>query len=121
MDGSAVIARVDAVQDIYPGADPLVAPDLIVGYAPPFRASWATVLGKMPREEIEDNLDRWSGTHLIAANLIPGILLANRKVMVDDPRMTDIAPTILSAYGISKPAHMTGRALFSDVATTREA
>ena len=120
-DGSAVIERVDAVQDIYPGADPMVAPDLIVGYAPPFRASWATVLGKMPRETIEDNLDRWSGTHLIAANLIPGILLANRKIMVDDPRMADIAPTILRAYGISKPAHMTGRALFSDAATASEA
>ena len=115
-DAAAVIGQVALVEDLYAGADPSVAPDLIVGYMPGYRASWATVLGKMPRKLIEDNLDRWSGTHLIDADRIPGVLLTNRKLAAADPRLTDIAPTILNAFGVAPPAHMTGRALFSKIA-----
>ena len=117
VDAAAVIGQVALVEDLYAGADPLVAPDLIVGYTPGYRASWETVLGKMPRELIEDNLERWSGTHLIDADSIPGVLLTNRKLTATDPRLIDIAPTILDAFGVAPPAHMTGRALFSEVAS----
>ncbi len=119
-DAAAVIGQVALVEDLYAGADPTIAPDLIVGYTPGYRASWATVLGKMPRELIEDNLDRWSGTHLIDADRIPGVLLTNRKLAAADPRLIDIAPTILDAFGVARPAYMTGRALFSEVASHDE-
>lgn len=116
VDAATVIQQVDQIEDIYPSADPLVAPDMLVGYARGYRASWDTVLGKMPRELIEDNMDRWSGTHLIAPDCVPGILLPNRKLTAADPRLIDIAPTILGAFGVAKPAHMSGRGLLAEVA-----
>ena len=119
-DGTAVIKRIDLVDDIYPGADQHLAPDMIVGYNDGYRASWDTVLGKMPRALLEDNLDRWSGTHLICADLVPGMLLTSRKIDVEDPTIIDIAPTILSSFGIAKPAQMTGRSLFSESTDTGE-
>ena len=50
-DGSPVIGAVELVSDRFPNADPQVAPDLIVGYGNGYRASWATVLGQMPRAD----------------------------------------------------------------------
>lgn len=107
--GIAPVETVYFVDRDYAGADPQIAPDLLVGYSRGYRASWATVLGGMPPEVFEDNLDRWSGDHLIAAHLVPGILLANRPIVVDDPSLSDIGPTILSVYGIATPPGMTGR------------
>lgn len=111
---ATIIRRIDLVEDIYPGADPAVAPDMIIGYNDGYRASWETVLGEMPGELVVDNLDRWSGTHLIDADIIPGVLLANRKIAVEQPSISDIAPTILAAFGISVPGDMTGRNLFAE-------
>ena len=109
--GVQVIDRVDLVEDLYSGADPLVAPDLIIGYNSGYRASWETVLGKMPREILVDNLERWSGTHLINPDHVPGILLTNFEVACLEPELSDIAPTILNAFAIVKPNYMTGRPL----------
>jgi predicted AlkP superfamily phosphohydrolase/phosphomutase len=114
-DGARVVERVDLVDELYPGANPLIAPDLLVGYADGYRASWATVLGSMPAEALEDNLDRWSGDHSIAANLVPGMLLANRSLTVESPGISDIAPTVLAAFGIARPSQMTGRLLFESL------
>jgi predicted AlkP superfamily phosphohydrolase/phosphomutase len=111
-DGAAVIDTADLVDDIYPGADQAVAPDLIVGYANGYRASWATILGQMPRSILEDNLDRWSGDHCIDPQVVPGMLVANRKVLAKDPSVSDVAPTILNEFGIQRPSSMTGKNLF---------
>jgi hypothetical protein len=113
-DGSAVFHRVDLTAEIYPDADPRLAPDLILGYADGYRASWDTVLGRLPLGQLADNLDRWSGTHLIAADLVPGMLFCNRKLNAANPALLDIAPTILSAFGISPGREMTGRSLLDE-------
>lgn len=113
-DGVRVIETVYIVGEYYPDADPDVAPDILVGYADNYRASWATAEGSMPQELLEDNHDRWSGDHCIAHTIVPGILLTNRKVVVDNPDLTDLAPTILSVFGIDAPAQMTGRVLFAE-------
>jgi predicted AlkP superfamily phosphohydrolase/phosphomutase len=104
---------VDLVEDLYPRADPLIAPDLVIGYSDGYRASWGTVLGARPADQIENNLDRWSGDHSIAANLVPGLLITNRPVIADRPSISDLAPTVLAAFGIDRPSQMTGRTLFS--------
>ncbi len=110
-DGSRVIDTVYIMDQTYPGADRRIAPDIVVGYADNYRASWATAEGGLPPELLEDNHDRWSGDHCIAAHLVPGILVTNRKVTIDDPDLTDLAPTILGLFGIDPPPQMTGRAL----------
>ncbi len=114
LGGQPVIRRVDLVEDIYPGADRHIAPDLIIGYEDGYNASWETVLGEMPSDLLVDNLERWSGTHLISADLVPGILVTNRQVKVEAPDIRDIAPTILDEFGISRLPHMTGKSLFVD-------
>ena len=112
-DGTAVIDRVDLVEDIYPGADPEIAPDMIIGYHDGYRASWATVLGDMPRDVIEDNLDRWSGTHLINPEQVPGMLLTSRPIDAEKPSIADLAPTILDVFGIPTPQRMSGQTFFA--------
>ena len=91
---------------------PQQAPDLIVGYAPPYRASWETALGAVPPALIEDNLDEWRGDHCIDPKSVPGVLLANRKTRVDDPRLEDLTVTILETFGIRKEDRMSGRNLY---------
>jgi predicted AlkP superfamily phosphohydrolase/phosphomutase len=112
-NGRKVIERVDLVEERYPSADERIAPDLLVGYADGYRASWGTVLGARPAAQIEDNMDRWSGDHSIAANLVPGLLLTNRPITAGEPSISDLAPTALAAFGIAKPSQMSGRPLFA--------
>ena len=108
-DGSAVVLRNYIVSDVYPGADPEVAPDLLVGYARYYRGNWSSMLGGMPKALMEDNHNRWSGDHCIAAEVVPGILLSNRRIVVDDPALTDIGPTVLRLFGLPIPPDMKGR------------
>ena len=110
--GERAIAEVYRTDKVFPGCDPETAPDLIVGYAERYRSSWATGLGKMPLELFEDNTERWSGDHCVAAEIVPGVVLANRRLKVDGPTLSDIAPTIMQEYGIAVPQQMTGRPLF---------
>ena len=52
-------------------------PDLIVGYARGFRASWETALGGVPARTAEPNRKKWSGDHCIDATEVPGIFLTS--------------------------------------------
>ncbi len=108
-NGEAVVDRVYLTETYYPGADPQIAPDMLVGYARNYRGSWGTTLGGMPRELLEDNTDRWSGDHCIAQHLVPGVLLSNRRLAGAEPTLIDLAPTILALYGVAPPPEMKGR------------
>jgi bisphosphoglycerate-independent phosphoglycerate mutase (AlkP superfamily) len=70
-------------------------------------------LGGVAREIVEDNMDRWSGEHLIDPDLVPGVLVANRALTAPHPQICDVAPTILAEFGIKIPAQMTGQNLFA--------
>jgi predicted AlkP superfamily phosphohydrolase/phosphomutase len=113
-DGTQVIFRVDRPDQCYPGADPMIAPDILVGYAENYRASWSTVLGGIPPALIEDNTDRWSGDHLIAPNIVPGVLFSNRRITAKEPSLSDLAPSILHVYGIPTPATMKGHNVLAE-------
>jgi predicted AlkP superfamily phosphohydrolase/phosphomutase len=89
------------------------APDLIVGYAPGYRASWETALGEAPPNVIEPNNDAWIGDHCIAAEAVPGVLITNKKTTLSDPSLKDLTVTILKAFGISAPPEMKGRSIYS--------
>jgi predicted AlkP superfamily phosphohydrolase/phosphomutase len=89
------------------------APEIIVGYNRGYRASWATPLGRIPKALIEDNTEKWSGDHCMAPEVIPGILLANRKINNVSPALYDLTPTILNIFGIRKTKEMIGNPLLS--------
>ena len=89
------------------------APDLIVGYAEGYRASWDSVTGKVGPEVFEDNTKAWSGDHCIDPRVVPGVFFMNRKTDGRPPSIMDIAPTVLDLFGVPAPAHMDGRTLLT--------
>jgi predicted AlkP superfamily phosphohydrolase/phosphomutase len=98
--------------DIYHGDHAVHGPDIVLGYHRGWRGSNESALGEVPAEIFVDNEQKWSGDHCQAADEVPGILLSTRPVTVPDPGLADFAPTILRLYGVTPPAHMTGRDLF---------
>lgn len=111
VDGSQVIEKVYYVSEEFPGSESDVSPDMLLGFARNYRGSWATTLGGAPLALIEDNKDRWSGDHCIAHYLVPGTIVTNRRITVDDPALTDLAPSILALFGIDRPDPMIGRVI----------
>ena len=89
------------------------APDLIVGYAEGYRASWDSVTGKVTPSVFVDNLKAWSGDHCIDPRVVPGVLFMNRKTNGRAPSIMDIAPTVMDLFGLAAPAHMDGRSLLA--------
>jgi len=97
-----IISRVYKNEEIFWGKYSDDMADLYVGFNIGYRASWQTALGAVPKELIEDNLKKWSGSHLFDPNLIPGILFSNQKINKANPSIYDITPTILKVIGYSK-------------------
>lgn len=113
-NGERVITRIYRAEEIYSGPYLKDAPDLIVGYNRGYRASWETVLGSFPSEVLRDNKQKWSGDHLMEAALVPGILLSNKEIKLDNPALTDLAPTVLDEFGIPKQEGMIGQSIFRE-------
>jgi predicted AlkP superfamily phosphohydrolase/phosphomutase len=109
--GRAVVARVYTRSEAYHGPYVESAPDLIVGYHPGYRASWQTAIGGTPQGLFEDNLKKWSGDHCIDPIAVPGIFLSNFAVNTRNPRNVDVAPTLLSCFGLKPDQTMEGISL----------
>ena len=109
--GGAVIQRVYQKEELFNGPYADEAPDLVVGFAPGYRASWQTAIGGTPPKILDDNMKKWSGDHIMDAESVPGIFLCNRRVSSSHPTVKDIAPTVLAALGISRAPEMEGTTL----------
>lgn len=110
-NGPAAVARVYDRDAVYSGPYKDNAPDLVIGYAEGYRASWSGVTGIVDGAVFEDNTKAWSGDHCIDPALVPGVLFSSLKLNTDKPSIMDIAPTALELFGIAPPAHMDGRGL----------
>ena len=99
-------------RDIYHGGAVDSAPDLIAGWADGYRTSWQSALGAVPPAVIEDNRDEWRGDHCIAAELVPGVFLSNRKSRIGDLWLGDVTVTLLHEFGVRPAEGMRGRAIF---------
>ena len=77
-----------------------IAPDLIVGYAADYRASWQTALGDKGATELEDNNDAWIADHCIDARQVPGVLFTSPAIPMRDPGLKDLAGAILARFGL---------------------
>ena len=106
-----VITNVFRASEIYSGPHVGLAPDLIVGYNRNYRASWETILGGFPRQLVLDNAEVWSGDHCVDPQFVPGVLLSSRPLNSEAPRLEDLAPSILTAFGAAVPESMTGTVL----------
>lgn len=110
-DGSPAVLAVHRSSDVYHGPYSADAPELIVGMRSGFRSAWNSATGGVGRLQIYPNGLRWSGDHCQDSSLVPALLASNRKLHTEGATIADIAPTVLSALGISPPAHMKGRSL----------
>lgn len=99
--------------------------DIMIGFAPYYRVSWATTMGDIRLEKdadgawqvggvCEPNENPWSGDHVsVAPSNVPGIFFASRKVQVPEggTHLLDVASTALSLLGVPVPAELDRPAL----------
>ncbi|HVX66969.1 MAG TPA: alkaline phosphatase family protein [Bryobacteraceae bacterium] len=111
-NGRVVAANVYRASAVYHGAAVRSAPDLILGWAAGYRASWQSALGVVAKDLVSDNQDEWRGDHCIAAELVPGVFLSNRRSRIPNPRLADLTVTLLREFGIPRPAEMEGRPIY---------
>lgn len=112
---SALIAELEALRDPQ-GAAPMIsrvfdgralyhgvlapdAPDLVIGYAAGYRASWQTSLGGVPSTGVEDNTQRWSGDHCMDPAAVPGVLFSDHPLPQSIDGMTDVAASVWAGLG----------------------
>ena len=106
---------------IYRGPYKGNAPDLLVGYNHGYRISWDCAAGRVAGPVFEDNRKAWSGDHIVDPRLVPGIFLSNHQINNDDPSIVDLAPTILTLFGLPPAPHMEGSSLLdpADLASAK--
>ncbi len=105
--------------ELYDGPYKGNAPDLLVGYNHGYRISWDCASGVVAGEVFEDNTKAWSGDHIVDPRLVPGLFLCSSPITTDDPAIIDLAPTALTLFGITPPAHMEGRPIVDTAALGR--
>jgi len=79
-DGQQIISRVLLKHEAFNGPYSRLGPDLVVGYAPGFRASSETGLGKSAASLLEANHDHWGADHCIDSMKVPAVLFTNRDI-----------------------------------------
>ena len=107
--GRAAVREVYDLARLYRGPYLDAGPDLVVGYEAGYRISWDGATGGTAGPVVEDNTRAWSGDHCVAAELVPGCLFATARIDADHPHMMDVAPTVLSLFGVAAPPHMEGK------------
>jgi predicted AlkP superfamily phosphohydrolase/phosphomutase len=110
--GARVVSAVYKRDTVFWGPYIDTAPDLQVGFADGYRVSWQTSLGGSPPGLVYPNMRKWSGDHCsFDYATIPGALISGQKLAGADPRIIDLAPTVLKYFGIPIPKEMDGKPL----------
>jgi len=118
--GGRPVRRAYRSDAVYSGAYRDRGPDIVVGYERGWRGSNESALGAVPAQVYVDNLMKWSGDHCMAADVVPGTVIASRPFTVPDPTLADLAPTILGLFGLDPLPGMTGRNLYAGTTPQQE-
>jgi predicted AlkP superfamily phosphohydrolase/phosphomutase len=105
-NGHSIVERVFVTHPAPVNAN--IAPDLIVGYAPGYRASWQTALGEAPVDVIDNNNDAWIADHCINPDDVPGVLFSSTRIDPRSPRLQDVTAAILKRFGLPPPSDYQG-------------
>ncbi len=109
--GAVAIRRALPRESVYSGPFVAEAPDILVDFASGYRVSWSSSMGGIGEGQIEDNVKKWSGDHIVDPDQVPGVLFMNRAFRQSGARLLDLAPTILAALGVPKGPAMEGESL----------
>jgi len=112
-DGTPIIRAVYKRDDIYSGPFINNASELQVGMNDGYRVSWQTTLGGSPAGIVYKNDRKWSADHGgYDYAITSGILVTSQPINTKDPRIIDIAPTVLRYFGLSVPTDIDGKPLY---------
>jgi predicted AlkP superfamily phosphohydrolase/phosphomutase len=102
MDGDVpVVLTADRASVVYQGSRVAEAPDIQVGFNAGYGNSDASSTGRIPHEILSDNMGgTFNGNHLMAPEVVPGILLTNGKVRPGVHALEDLTVEILEQYGL---------------------
>lgn len=116
--GRPVLTRVLTATEAFNGPALGSAPDLQLGFNTGFGASDPSAVGGVTgsyREGIflADNDSRWSGSHLMDPELVPGTIVTRRDLKPGtQPTLEDITATLYSLFEVSPPEGIDGKPLF---------
>jgi predicted AlkP superfamily phosphohydrolase/phosphomutase len=113
-NGKQVVTLVTRPRRDFHGPLKDAGPDIIVGYNEDYRIAWESTLGGMPRELFVDNTAAWSGDHQVDYRLVPGILVTNRKITLENPSLIDLTVGVLDEFGVPPAKTMLGRDCLGD-------
>jgi predicted AlkP superfamily phosphohydrolase/phosphomutase len=112
-DGTPIIRAVYKRDDIYSGPFLNNASELQVGMNDGYRVSWQTTLGGSPAGIVYKNDRKWSADHGgYDYAITSGILVTSQPINTKDPRIIDIAPTVLRYFGLTVPTDIDGKPLY---------
>jgi len=115
--GKRVVVRADLAWEVYgeDGERLDEAPDVLVGYNTDYENSEDSTQGSIPHDVLEDNLGgSFVGSHLMAPEMVPGTLLANRPLRDGQHALEDLTVEILAQYGIDPVEGMVGHRVLAD-------
>ncbi|HJS73381.1 MAG TPA: alkaline phosphatase family protein [Vicinamibacteria bacterium] len=102
--GGPVVTAVYLRDETYKDRGELeIGPDIVVGTAKGTRVSGHSALGAVGKEALTDNVDEWSGDHLMDYKAVPGVLLTSRPLAKPAARLRDLAQSVLAEFGIDEP------------------
>ena len=112
-DGTPIIRAVYKRDDIYSGPYLTNASELQVGMNEGYRVSWQTTLGGSPPGIVYKNDRKWSADHGgYDYAITSGIFVSSQPFTSKDPRIIDLAPTVLKYFGITVPTDIDGKPLY---------
>ncbi|HXV77893.1 MAG TPA: alkaline phosphatase family protein [Candidatus Polarisedimenticolaceae bacterium] len=114
------VAEVYDTSEIYSGPYVREAPDLFVGFAVGYRASWDCATGEVAPTTIRDNTKSWSGDHCMNPPDVPGVFFCSHALDVPRVNIMDIGPTVLDLFGVEVPAYCDGRPVMTGRPRTAE-
>jgi predicted AlkP superfamily phosphohydrolase/phosphomutase len=112
--GQRCVRRVAVSHDFFRGPYRFDAPDLLVGWEGGYRHSWECATGQVTETVFSDNARSWSGDHCVDPSIVPGVLLANRAIRTDTPRLVDIPASVMRLFGQPIPGYMQGEMIFAE-------
>jgi len=109
LTGERPVLKAFIARETYKGTNLESAPDIVLGFNRGYRISWQSPLGGFPRDILENNTQRWSGDHMSAPDVLPGIAFSSRKFTTESPALHDLTASVLGVFGVEKPRDMIGR------------
>jgi len=77
-----------------------IGPDLVIGYASGYRSSDESAVGRIAHGLFHDNMSKWSATHEIDRDVVPGVLFTNRPLRREVVSLKDMGAAVLAEFDV---------------------